>query len=1250
MLLPRSELNAAPRARERLFPWWSMLLFGIVVALALLLFFPQRWLLAQVEQTHPGDQLNLQYLQALLEAQPDDVELRLALARQQLAGQSWQAASDTLQPLLDLSDMQARTSAELLQFDVLTGQLQALPVDAPARAGLLQQMWRLARSSQLTAARLTVLANEASAQGQHALAQAALDRLVIAAPDEAPRWLELSAQTALAQGQYQAAANRYFQALVLVRGLQRQRHLFLAGLRTLQSGNLLPQAVQAARQYGYPLRHDRDTLLFLIRLCRAAGDLDEAERYARQLLQMALLQELQRLTGIGQSWQPVSLTDSGKPPQAAFDQEAYLLGYEVMLGNRKPHDAYLIAERAVRHLPDDLPWRKRLAQAAEWDQQPALALQHWLWLAERGGDEQAWEGVLRLAPGLNDDSALMQAWRHKAQRGQFTEAEWRQLMDLYERNGEPLAGADFLLKHYAAHPDPLLLTLAAQLQQRAGADDAALQSYRLLAKKHGQTPERALAQATLLYMHSDLHGAYQVLQQAVPDARQAPESFWRTLGELAWQLDQREQVIHAYGQLLERQQYSEADLERLFTALQAQQPDAAISLAQRSWQQFGNPRHLLSALAWQIQQQQWQAARSSCDALTAAQRAQLQNSPQFFSLRAQIHQHTAAPQAALADARRALQLAPDDSGLRQALLWMLIDYRERDELRQRLQQWPTLGQDPAYRELLAAAWLTLGDAPRALPYFSALLRSRQHDPLWLMGYADALEQTVQPDLAWRVRRHIWQMLMTQRNDPARHDNTNAPLPKASPDLLLQARLALLFAPTEPTAGLMRQLLREDRDSRQISSDNAQAAELVLAWALSSEQHQAAKAWLLQRYAQNQQRPHWAALSLALLERDQQQLQQLLDQHADSLPVNDAIEAARLTGRQAQAQLMATQRLQQISHDDNTHAQLVDMLLLTASQASTGALNQRIGALNRDTRSLAGSVSLMPQLRLSMELAHSRQSARSDSLFSDLSQLDPALPNLNQTLPALDRQLQASLRQTDELGQTELQLGRRHAASRFNTLSLSRDLQITPWFNLAASAGRNEYVDYSERLIAYGVKDGITLGLRLTPSRYQYLSLGWRRERLLTQSRGQIGRARIFNWEAGHKLRLEYPDWTIRLSGYQNRFYGDTLNLSDLSGELPDIDISTDQARLLLPEDSRSIGLNLGFGQQYASDYSRTARLYADGGISYSSDSGVGYNWLLGVAGSVIGSDHLTAFMGRSWGGSQNLLDTRALGVKYKLHF
>lgn len=1237
MLLPRSESTATTRERERLFPWWSMLLFGIVVALALLLFFPQRWLMSQVAQIRPGDQLNLQYLQALVETHPDDVELRLALARQQLAGQAWEASSITLGPLLDSSDMASRSAAELLQFDALAGQMQGETSDSPLRKTLLMQLWKLARISQMTASRLMLLANEAEAQGHQALAQAAFDKLIATTPDEAPRWLERAARLALAQGQYEIAANRHFQALVQARGLQQQRYFFLAGLRTLQAGNLLPQAVKAARQYGYPLRDDRETQLFLVKLCRAAGDLDEAERYARRLLQMALLREWQQLAQTEAGWQPVAF-DGDQPPQAPFDQEAYLLGYEVMLGNRKLHDAFLIAQRAVKHAPDDLAWRKRLAQVAEWDQQPQIGLENWLWIVRQGGSKEAWEAVLRLAPGLNDEAALMLAWRHKAETGSFTEAEWRQLIDLYERNGEPLAGAAYLLQRYQARPDPLLLTLAAQLQQRAGADDAALQSYRLLAKDYGLTPERALAIATLLYTHGDLQGAYQILKQAQPQAQQASPSYWRTLGELAWQLEQRTTVATAYRQLLQQKIYTEADLERLATTLQRDQPDAAIALAQRSWQEFGNPRHLLIALSLQTQQQQWSAARKLCDSLQPSQLEKLADSAAFFSLRSQIYQHTGAPQLALNDTRSALRLAPSDSSVRQALLWLLIDYRQYDELRQRLKDWPAIGSDPAYREVLAAAWLALGDAPRALPYFAAVLHNKQHDPLWLVGYADALEQALQPDLAWRVRRHVWQTLLPQTP------------PSRPPELLLQARLALQFAPAEQTASLMRQLLRRDKASREINADNAQAAELTLAWALSTEQNAAAKAWLLQRYAQSQQRPHWAELSLALQEHDQDKLQQLLDQQLDALPVNDAIEAARLTSRLGQAQEMAAKRLTQLAHDDNTHAQLVESMLQTASNAGAGALNQRIGGLNRNTRSLDTSVSLAPRLRLSVELANSQQSPRSDNLFPDLTPIDPTLPNLADSLPALDQQLQLTLQQTDAYGATQLLLAQRNAVTRFNSMQLSRDLQIGPLLSFNAALGRNLYVDYSERLIAFGVKDGLQLGLRLTLTQRDYLSLQWRRERLLTQYRAQIGTAKILNWEIGHKIRSEYPDWTVRLSGYNNRFAGQQLTLSDINAALPEVVISPEQARLLLPEDSRSIGLNLGFGQQYASDYTRAARLYGDGGVSYSADSGVGYNWLLGVAGSVLGNDHLTAFIGRNWGGSQNALDTRSLGVKYKLNF
>ena len=43
----------------------------------------------------------------------------------------------------------------------------------------------------------------------------------------------------------------------------------------------------------------------------------------------------------------------------------------------------------------DAKWR-----AAEWSRHPAEARAAWRWLAERGGADDAWQGILRLAPGL----------------------------------------------------------------------------------------------------------------------------------------------------------------------------------------------------------------------------------------------------------------------------------------------------------------------------------------------------------------------------------------------------------------------------------------------------------------------------------------------------------------------------------------------------------------------------------------------------------------------------------------------------------------------------------------------------------------------------------------------------------------------------------------------------------------------------------------------------------------------------------
>ncbi len=1239
MLLPRSAQTASLKPRERLFPWWTMALFGLGIAGALLLFFPQRWLLSQVEQTHPGDRLSTEYLEALIRSQPGDTALRLALARQYLAARQWPAADRTLQPLLDASDPEPRSAARLLAFDSLAGQLAATQEGAGERASLLQQLWQLARHSALTSSRWLTLANLAEGQQQAGIAEFAFRKLTEIHPDQALLWLERSAVLQLAQGHYQSAADRYFRAMQQAQGRSRQRHFFLQGMRSLQSGNLLPEALASARRYGGPLRDDRDTLVFLIQLCRAAGDLNEAERYARRLLKMSLWQELQRALALQQAlpadtdhWQTVTATG----PLAPFDEEAYRLGFDVLLANRKLQDAQQVAERAVSQQPDDLSWRKRLAQVAEWNQQPALALQHWLLLARRGGSHEAWQAVLRLAPGLHDDDALLAAWQHQAERGALTEVQWRLLVDLYERNGEPLAAARYLLQRHRTRPQAMLLELAGDLLQRSGEDEQAIAAFQQLARDNGLTPELALKIATLQYSLGGLADAHATLRRAQPLAEHAPDSYWRTLARLAWQLQDRHTAVSAYRRLIDRQGYTRADLEQLINTLESDQPASAALLAERLHREFGSPRHILLALLLHGQLGQWPAAARLLAGLDPATRQALAAEPAFWSISAQIHHQSGQQSQALAAAEQALALTPADPANRQALLWLLIDYRRHGALRRQLLAWlPDARQDPGYRESYAAGWLSLGEARKALPWFTALTSSKHSDPLWLMNYADALEQAVEPDLAWRIRRHLWQGLLDQ---PARR-----------PDLPLvqQARLALQFAPSGHSAGIMRQLLRQDTASGPATPEGAQAAELTLAWALSTEQDHAARAWLLTRYAAQQQRPHWAELSLALQAHDTPQLQRLLDGPLSTLPVNDAIEAARLLKRNGQATQLAFDRLDTLDHDAATHAQLAETVLAQTSQIAIRLDQQRMGGVRHAGQVLAMTTAITPALRFSLELGQRQQSLRAGGPFP----LPPdPLPDLNPAIPARLTHWQADWHLQDATGSTRVTLGQRNPAQPLTSLLLSRELRIDRMLDLQLSAAANQPVEYSDRLWALGNKHLVQAGLRFKPDRLDYFSLSWRQEQLSSLMRADLGRARILQWELGQRFRTEYPDWTLRLSGYSNRFRPQPFDFARLASNLPTALPDDELDRWLLPTDSSAIGLNIGFGQQYADDYTRAMRPYGDIGVSRSRNADLGYNWLLGIAGSVTGTDHLSAWFSGSRTRNSITPDSSTIGLTYTLNY
>ena len=221
----------------------------------------------------------------------------------------------------------------------------------------------------------------------------------------------------------------------------RQRDLYLRGVATLQSGNLLREALTAADAQIGDLADDEQTLKRLARLALAANDPARAQAYMKRLLHMSatpasnvLAAHAERsapgmpLLGaflslfVGEARAQASPVAATAPAKAAavtlrpYDEEIYTLAFDVFLANGNVADAWRVAEAAVAQRPNDMAWREKLAKSSEWSGKPDIALTHWVFMARKTASQDAFRAILRLAPGLRDDDRLFDRARRRIEQ------------------------------------------------------------------------------------------------------------------------------------------------------------------------------------------------------------------------------------------------------------------------------------------------------------------------------------------------------------------------------------------------------------------------------------------------------------------------------------------------------------------------------------------------------------------------------------------------------------------------------------------------------------------------------------------------------------------------------------------------------------------------------------------------------------------------------------------------------------------
>jgi hypothetical protein len=196
--------------------------------------------------------------------------------------------------------------------------------------------------------------------------------------------------------------------------------------------------------------------------------------------------------------------------------------------------------------------------------------------------------------------------------------------------------------------------------------------------------------------------------------------------------------------------------------------------------------------------------------------------------------------------------------------------------------------------------------------------------------------------------------------------------------------------------------------------------------------------------------------------------------------------------------------------------------------------------------------------------------------------------------------------------------------------------------------RNERAYESVPLLVAGAKDEASAGLVWRAAARETFSARSWVSRYHTQVGTGVGVGRGSSVDAVHVLRREDPDWTVRLNRTLWHFDARDLLLPEAAPLVPAGTPAT--AAFFMPQSFRLWGVNLAWGTGGRDAARRAPHPFFDIGRSVNSLSGAGYNWLLGVAGSVLGGDLLSVAWQRSEGANGTSAALAELRLRYVYYF
>jgi hypothetical protein len=288
-----SDANRFGEPRERFAgPFVSL---GIVLAFLLLLFFlfPEKRIMDGMANSGDSSTVALGYREAMLRARPADMKLRMEFAEGLVESGQFHKALDVLNECEGFLSAQDRGRYLKTRYRALKGILFAGGAGGSDSKPLSKDFSRVVRELAESGANTRALGRmywEAKEIGEMETASL-LSRKYSVITDTPVGGADGISPGDGSPDYYREQARLAFASMGKAKGIEERRSLFMRGVRFLQSGNLVGEALAAGEAHIHGLESDRQVLLFMTKIALAAGKPAVAERYIRKALRMGPARE-----------------------------------------------------------------------------------------------------------------------------------------------------------------------------------------------------------------------------------------------------------------------------------------------------------------------------------------------------------------------------------------------------------------------------------------------------------------------------------------------------------------------------------------------------------------------------------------------------------------------------------------------------------------------------------------------------------------------------------------------------------------------------------------------------------------------------------------------------------------------------------------------------------------------------------------------------------------------------------------------